>query len=200
MTQKETFANLVKRSRSVRRYQEDKDIPKEILLELVEAARTVPSAGNRQPTRFIIVNDKNLNKGIFASLRWLGYLAEDMGPGVGERPNAYIIIVSDFTIKNASIQFDAGIAAQTIVLGANYHGIGCCIIGAADATKIRNLLNIGSQYNGMMVIALGYPVEKVVIEESKDSTDVKYWRDENKVHHVPKLPLDQVLVGTYFSD
>lgn len=196
----ERFSELVKRSRSVRRYKENVDIPKSILLELVNSARTVPSAGNRQPTRFIIVNDKNLNKEIFKSLGWLGYLAEDMGPKVGERPNAYIIIVSDYTIPNASLRFDAGIAAQTIVLGANYHNIGCCIIGAVNTTKIRNLLNIKSQYDGIMVIALGYPVEKVVIEESTDASDVKYWRDENKVHHVPKLPLDLVLLDTYFGD
>jgi nitroreductase len=196
----ETFHSLVKRSRSVRRYQEDKDIPKSVLLELVDSARTVPSAGNRQPNRFIIVNDKNLNKGIFNSLRWLGYLSEDMGPKVGERPNAYIIMLHDTTIKNASIAFDAGIAAQTIVLGANYRGLGCCIIGSVDSSKISALLNIPPRYDGMMVIALGYPVEEVVIEESKDSTDVKYWRDENKVHHVPKLPLERVLIGVYSDE
>jgi nitroreductase len=160
----------------------------------------VASAGNRQPTRFIIVNNKELNKVIFSSLGWLGYLSEDMGPVVGERPNAYIIITSDFTIKNTSIQFDAGIAAQTIVLGANSHGIGCCIIGAVNAGKISELLNIPPQFGGMAVIALGYPIEQVVIEESKDYSDVKYWRDENKVHHVPKLPLNQVLIGTYFGE
>jgi nitroreductase len=106
----------------------------------------------------------------------------------------------DTTINKASFQFDSGIAAQTIVLGANYHGIGCCIIGAVNTSKIQTLLNIPPQFGGMMVIALGYPVEEVVLEQSKDCADVKYWRDENKVHHVPKLPLELVLLGTYFND
>ena len=45
----------------------------------------------------------------------------------------------------------------------------------------------------MLVIALGKPVEKVVIENAKDG-DIKYWRDEERVHHVPKRPISELII------
>ena len=45
-----------------------------------------------------------------------------------------------------------------------------------------------------MVLPLGYPKEEVVIEEINQIGDVKYWRDENEVHHVPKRTLDQLIL------
>ena len=44
-----------------------------------------------------------------------------------------------------------------------------------------------------LVIALGVPAEKVVIEEVKDN-DVAYWHGEEGVHHVPKRPLSDILI------
>jgi len=195
----ETFFDLVKRSRSVRRYKENERIPKSILRDLVDSARLTPSAGNRQPTRFIICDKKEINNEIFKTLGWLGYLAEDLGPSEGERPSAYIILLYDNRIRNASFQYDAGIVSQTVVLGANSYDLGCCIIGSINHDKLRGLLNIPPEYVVISVIAIGYPVEEVHIEECKDETDVKYWRDENRVHHVPKLPLHKVLIGEFYD-
>jgi nitroreductase len=192
-----TFHELVKRSRTVRRYKEEERIPESVLIDLVDTARLTASAGNRQPVRFIICDNKKLNNEIFKLLGWLGYIAEDLGPKEGERPSAYIILLQDNRIRNASFQYDAGIVSQTIILNANYYHIGCCIIGAVNQEKLRNLLNIPGQYDIISVLALGYPLEEVQLEESKDESDVKYWRDDSSVHHVPKLSLDKVLLAKY---
>ena len=44
------------------------------------------------------------------------------------------------------------------------------------------------------VIALGTPVERVVLEEMPADGDFKYWRDAEGVHHVPKRPTEELLV------
>jgi hypothetical protein len=54
-------------------------------------------------------------------------------------------------------------------------------------------VKLNEQYEILHVIALGKPKETVVLEEMKDN-NVKYWRDENQVHHVPKRPLDDIIL------
>lgn len=59
--------------------------------------------------------------------------------------------------------------------------------------ELHKALNLAEYFEITMVIALGEPIEKVVIETIKDD-DVKYWRDENQVHHVPKRKLSDLII------
>jgi hypothetical protein len=47
----------------------------------------------------------------------------------------------------------------------------------------------------LLVLALGKPKETVVLETVGPEGDVKYWRDEQSVHHVPKRRLEDIIVG-----
>jgi nitroreductase len=88
---------------------------------------------------------------------------------------------------------DDGIASQSILLGATEAGFGGCIIHSVNRSKIHELLQLPDHLEVVQVIALGKPKEKVVLEVMKDD-EVKYWRDENQVHHVPKRTLDEIIV------
>jgi hypothetical protein len=46
-----------------------------------------------------------------------------------------------------------------------------------------------------LVLALGEPAEEVVIDEVGEDGDIKYWRDDEGVHHVPKRSLDELIVS-----
>lgn len=59
---------------------------------------------------------------------------------------------------------------------------------------LRQVLNIDEIYDVKLVIALGYPKEKVVLEEISETDDIKYYRDEDKIHHVPKIKLDDLIL------
>jgi len=112
----------------------------------------------------------------------------------GERPAAYIVILGDKGITQ-NFGCDHGIAAQSILLGAREKGLGGCMIGSITRDRLRELLNISDQYDILLVIALGKPKEKVVLEEAALGGNIKYWRDAQGVHHVPKRRLEDIILG-----
>ena len=186
---------LVKKNRSYRRFDEKVKISESELHAWVNLGRLSASGANIQPLKYIISADKKLNELIFPSLAWAGALKDWPGPIEGERPTAYIIILGDTTIsKNTGV--DHGIAAQSILLGAVEDGFGGCMIGTVNKSKVAKLLNLPENLEILLVIALGKPIEKVVLDDVKDG-DIKYWRDEKDVHHVPKRLLDELVYKSY---
>ena len=189
------FKDLVLKNRSYRRFFEEEKIAQETLLELVEYARMVPSGANKQALRYYIANEKNCNEQIFETLGWAGYLKDWQGPVVGERPAAYIVLLQDSSYKMAT-SFDTGIASQTILLGATEIGLGGCMIGNIQTEKLKQVLNLAENLEIVLVLALGKPKESVVIETMDEKGDIKYWRDEEQVHHVPKRKLNDIIINS----
>lgn len=188
--------DLVLKNRSYRRFYEDHKIETSLLMDLVDLARLSASGANRQPLKYIISSDNTMNEKIFLCLAWAGYLKDWDGPVFGERPTGYIIILGDKTIA-PSFGCDHGIAAQSILLGAVEKGLGGCMIGSIQKENLRKLLNITENFDVLLVIALGKPKEEVILEEIPADGDIKYYRDSNNVHHVPKRSLKDVIAGQY---
>jgi nitroreductase len=188
--------DLVLKCRSYRRYSEEVVIDISILRDLVDLARNTASATNRQPLKYILSCSREKNTQIFSCLHWAAMLKNWPGPQQGERPSAYIIILGDKGIL-PSFGVDHGIAAQTILLGAVEKGYGGCMLAAVERDEMRKLLGILPQYDILLVIALGKPSEKVVIDELQPGGDSIYWRDKDDVHHVPKRRLADVIVAEY---
>ena len=186
--------DLIRKNRSYRRFYQEVSIELETLRELVDLARLSASAANKQPLKYILSCDPEKNALIFPHLAWAGYLKDWPGPSEGERPSAYIIILGDTEISR-SFGCDHGIAAQSILLGATEKGLGGCIIGSINRKALRQALGIPSRYEILLVLALGKPKERVVIETVGPDGGIKYWRDEDGVHHVPKRPLDEIIIG-----
>ena len=184
---------LVHKSRSYRRFDQDVAVERETLRELVDLARHSPAAANRQPLKYILSCDAETNGRIFPHTRWAGALRDWPGPVEGEWPAAYIVILGDTEISKG-FGCDHGIAAQSIMLGATEKGLGGCMLGALDRPKLREVLSIPEQYEILLVLALGKPVEKVVIEDLPPDGSINYWRDETSVHHVPKRSLDDIIL------
>jgi len=189
-----TFIDLVRENRSRRRFYQDVSVDMEGLRGLVDLARLTPSARNLQPLKYILSNTAEKNAKIFSCLSWVLDLKGWGGPAEGERPSAYIIILSDAEVAKA-VMCDHGIAAQTIMLGAVDLGLGGCIMASVKKDRLRELLAIPDRYEVLLVLALGKPKEQVIIEPLGKSGDFKYWRDSMGVHHVPKRALDDIIVG-----
>ncbi|NOX35484.1 MAG: nitroreductase family protein [Deltaproteobacteria bacterium] len=190
------FKDLVRRNRSCRRFDNSHKIDEKTLKELVENARNCASAANMQPLKYIICCDEQKNEDIFSCLGWAAYLKDWKGPVKEERPSAYIIILGDHNISD-KFWCDHGIAAQTILLGARVMGLGGCMFGAINIKKLRACLDIADHLEPKLVVALGKPVEKIRIDDLEEGGDIKYWRDEQKVHHVPKRKLNDIIIGSW---
>ncbi|MFH1651341.1 MAG: nitroreductase family protein [Chloroflexota bacterium] len=185
--------DLIVKNRSYRRFDRSDPVSMETLRELVDLARLSPSAGNHQALKFFLSADAAQNAAIFPLLRWAVYLKDWDGPDEDERPTAYIVILHDKE-RGGTRPADEGIAAQSILLGATEKGYGGCIFASADTAKLAAALELPERYEILLVIALGKPGEKVVLETVKPDGNIRYWRDAESTHHVPKRPLDDIIV------
>ncbi len=187
------FLELVRANRSCRRYDSSKKVSEEQLLRLVEMARLSPCGANRQALRFAVVCDEKRNSEIFENLAWAGYLKDWDGPVESERPTGYIVFgYSDEFGK--PMPEDVGIASQTIGLGARSEEMATCIFKAYKEEPIKEILGMKKEDGIVLVISVGYPVEDVVIDDIVIGEDIKYYRDENEVHHVPKIVKEDLLI------
>jgi nitroreductase len=189
--------DLIRKTRSFRRFKEDEPIGMETLRSLVELARLGGSARNVQPLKYVLVNDPAVNAKIFPHLGWAGYLREWSGPQEGERPTAYIAMLLDTRLSNEA-DCDLGIATQNILLGAAEKGLGGCRI-ASLSPGLRDVLELPDHLHLLLVVALGKPVETVRLDEQEPGGDIQYWRDADGVHHVPKRPLQDIIAGEFVA-
>jgi nitroreductase len=187
------LAELVRRTRSYRRFHEDVEIGTEALKGLVELARLTASGRNLQPLKFMLCNDRTVNERIYPELGWAGYLQEWSGPVPGERPSAYILVLGDKHLAE-TFGHDPGLATQSILLGATGLGLGGCIIGSIKRDRLREQLGVPAHLEILLVIALGKPKEVVIVDPVGSDGDIKYWRETNGTHHVPKRALTDLIV------
>ncbi len=188
-----SFKTLVLRTRSYRRFDPARRVRPSELRRLVNLARLAGSGANRQPLKYLPICDAPSRARIFPCLAWAGYLTNWSGPADGERPTAYIVVLGDTTIRPEP-GCDHGIAAQTIMLGATEMGLGGCMIGSINRERLRSEFQIPDRYVILLVLALGKPSERVVLETARGGA-IRYWRDARGGHHVPKRPLSEVLLS-----
>jgi nitroreductase len=137
--------------RSIRRYQ-TKDIPQDILQQILEASRQAPSAANRQPVRFVIVNEGDLLKILCDTLitRFVKYA-----------PAAIVGCADVKSLLTANwAVVDATIAMENMVIAAWTLGVGSCWIGACNEEEVKRLLKIPDKWKVVALVALGYPAEQ----------------------------------------
>lgn len=183
--------DLVTKTRTVRRYQEEKAISMDTLRALVDLARLAQCGANRQAIRYYLVTKPELREQIFPTLGWAAYLTDWEGPAKGERPAAYIIQVEDSNFPCLR-PVDPGFAAQNLVLGAVEKGIGTCLIDNVKREVLAKVLQLPQGWRVLYVIALGIPAENVEIRPVTPEHDIKYWR-EGSTHCVPKRTLDDII-------
>lgn len=189
------FQDLVQKTRSYRRFKQ-KPAPTMADLEyLIELARLAPSASNKQPLKYVLVQDPDKLPEVFSCLKWAGYLPDWPGPAPDEQPTAYIVFLADPEIgANPNMTYvDLGLAAQIVILGAQTLGYGACLLASIDRSNLKETLAIPEHLEIKLVAALGTPGEQVELTTVAGG-DIRYWRDEHEVHHVPKRPLEDLIV------
>jgi nitroreductase len=185
--------DLIIRNRSYRRFYQKEAIGADVMLDMIDCARNSASAANLQPLRYLITDNDTTNRTVFSCLRWAGYLSDWQGPEEGEKPSGYIVILGIRGHEKNS-HYDAGIAVQSMLLKAVETGWGGCIFAAIDRERLARELGIPKKMEILLVLALGKPKEKVILHDIDEQDDIRYWRDQEGVHHVPKRRLKDIVI------
>jgi nitroreductase len=190
------FLQLTEKNRSYRRFDGSHRIEPQLLRDLVALARITPSAANRQPLKFVLSCSAEWNAKINEALRWAGYLPDWGGPVPAERPTAHIVVLLDTTIASGA-DTDVGIVSQTMLLGAVERGLGGCMLANVNRDALSKNLSLPEHLKIALVIALGKPVERVVLEDLPAGGSIKYYRDAAQGHHVPKRSPAELVFKEY---
>ncbi|MCX8183961.1 MAG: nitroreductase family protein [Crenarchaeota archaeon] len=158
----------IRTRRSIRVY-EDRPVEEEKLKRILEAARLAPSAGNRQPWRFIVVTDPKVKEGLIEAKR---KMMPPPPPGAPPRPfrgpleSAPVLIVG-CALPGESFpgtefwKIDLTIALQNLVLAAWEQGLGTCWIGVFhEEEEVKKVLGLPKEARVVSMISVGYPAEK----------------------------------------
>ena len=151
--------------RSVRSF-EERDVPEEVLNQLLEACRWAPSWANTQCWEIVVIRDPDVRKGIEQAV-------PEGNPAVRCIVSAPVLLglcarrnVSGFYRGQASTKFgdwfmfDLGIAAQNIALSAHALGLGSVVLGLFDQDKARTFLELPEDCDLVALMPLGYPAEE----------------------------------------
>jgi len=182
----EDFWNLIRGRRSIRRYQQ-RDVPRAMILQLLEAARWAPSAHNRQPWRFAVIPRGETRRHLVEAMadRWVedlrrdGLTDEEITRRV-ERSrqrllSAPVLILLALSMVDMDTYPDpvrqqaeyimavqsTALAAQNLMLAAHHLGLGSCWICAPLFVPdvVRAVLDLPEDWIAQAFISVGYPAE-----------------------------------------
>lgn len=183
------YADLLLKRRSIRNYQE-KAVANEIIMEIIKESTYAPSAGNGQPWKFIVINDRALMQEISDEAK------KNILDRIAANPNDYVkkyqkmlmndqynifynapavvYIIGEKKLKNMPV--DCALAASYFMMSAVARGLGTCWINFARHISSPELLNkIGFPKNHEMIapIIIGYPAQIPTMAKRKEPEIIK---------------------------
>ena len=167
--------DLVVKSRSYRGYDESRRITEQELLELVDCARFAPSSVNGQPFCYLLLHEKEDTDRLQPLTGWAKALPGMKLPHPGKCPTAFAV-------------------AQTMLLAATEMGLGGIMIGNFSPAKVSEAMKLPETIVPMLIVAFGKPDEKIVLTEVSSGESIKYYRDDQDVHYVPKRKLEDIVI------
>jgi nitroreductase len=166
--------NLLKSRRSIRVYQ-DRPIPNDLLLQILEAGRWAPTGANLQPWRFIVVTDPETRRRIGEVTRFLFIKSSHV-------EKAPVVIILGFnTQKGKYGRYDVTLAGGNMMTMATNLGLGTCWIGAFDESKVKEILEIPENIEVIGLITLGYPGENAEVPPRVELEKIVHWESWSNV-------------------
>ena len=170
--------DVIKARGSIRSYK-DKPIPKQALLDILEAARMAQSADNRQPWEFIVVTDPAIRKKLVQAAGNQSFVGEA----------AAVLVCLANPEESASVGpfggflIDLAIAIENMVLTAWDLGIGSCWIGAYDEEKVKELFDVPRYLRVMSLLTMGYPDERSGGKRRKALDEIVHYQKYGQKEH-----------------
>lgn len=188
----EPLSKLYETCRTYRRFQQ-KEVPQELLKEMVNTARTRSSAMNGQQLRYVVVSNPELVKKIQPCLHWAAKLPKEIGtPKEGEQPTAFILVLIPEK-PNIFSYTDMGIALDAMAITAWQQGVGSCMMHAVDRKKLAEIIPLPAGFAYGIVLSLGYPAHTSTLVAPDAEHGLSYYVDADRNYYVPKRPEDEVI-------
>jgi nitroreductase len=159
----------IRARRSIRKYRPEA-IPDEKLQMILEATRLAPSAGNRQPWHFVLVQDTARKKSLAEAANDQMFLADAA---------VIVVAVGNPDVSARWHEKDTMIALEHMVLAATALGYGTCYIGAFDEDAVKRLLKIPEKISVVALLPIGIPDEKPPAKPRKKPSDI-FFKEEWK--------------------
>lgn len=185
--------SLIRLNRTYRRFDSSVRVERLQLQRWLDVVRQTASARNVQPLKYLLVTDPEQCNFIAERQHWAAMLPDWDGPTADERPTAWLLQLVDTDLAPAA-RFDEGIQLQTLGLLATEAGYGICIFSGRGKAEIARLFELPAHLSINALVGVGKPIDEVILEDARNSDDVRYWRDEEGRHHVPKRPLSELIV------
>ncbi|MBC8536619.1 nitroreductase family protein [Feifania hominis] len=183
--------DLICARRTIRKFRQE-PVPHDLLMRTIEAACMAPSAMNRQPLKYALIEEPELCKKVFSLIRFAGSLPAAR-PTQQEAPTAYIAVLADRNLDTPWLNADVGASVQNILLTALEQGVGGCQLGAIDYEALSALFGLPEHLKLNSIVALGYPA--MTAQAVPFAGDTKYYYDEDGAFKVPKRTPQQVLIS-----
>lgn len=153
--------------RSVRAYAK-KDIPQEILVKILDAARMAPSANNRQPWKLVVVKDPTKRQALAKAAKEQQFVAEApvVIAAVALEPERVM------TCGVPTYAVDLAIIVDHITLAAVHEGLGSCWIGAFYQEDVMKILGIPDEHKVVALLTLGYPSDQARFKNRKPLEEI----------------------------
>ena len=169
---------IVKGRRSIRKYQ-DKEIPEDLLNQILESVRWSPSWANTQCWEVIVVKDPAIKEKLAGTL-----IKNPATKAVAQAP---VVLVLCGKLKSSGyyndkvttkfgdwFMFDLGIAAQSICLTAYSLGLGTVIAGLFDHNKTKEILGVPVDHEVVAMIPLGYPAKDPEAPKRREISEFRH--------------------------
>ncbi|MGB9628325.1 MAG: nitroreductase family protein [Thermodesulfobacteriota bacterium] len=165
---------LLKSRRSIRVYQ-DKPVPKDLLLQILEAGRWAPTGANLQPWHFIVVTDQETR-------RRIGEVAKFFFIKSSHVEKAPVVLVLGFDKRKGKYgRVDVTLAGGNMMTMATSIGLGTCWIGAFDELRVKEILQIPDPIEVIGLITLGYPEEEPKPPPRLELEKITHWETWSNV-------------------
>ena len=159
--------DAIRTRRSIRKYKSE-PIPDKKLRTILEAARLAPSAANRQPWRFVVIQDVDRKKALAKVANNQTFFNDAA---------AIIVAIGDPEVSARWYEKDPMIALEHIVLAATALGYGTCWIGAFDEDALKHLLKIPAEMKVIALLPIGIPDETPAPRPRKEFSEI-FFKEE----------------------
>lgn len=186
-----TLDSLLLKNRSCRGYDHSVRVGEDVLRKIVAVNTKIPSARNQQALRFRLVAAEDEVSVVNQNIKLGGALPELHLPFPGTEPLSFIIVCSAIEPERY-VYVDLGISLQSMLLKAVEIGLNGLIICAFNAKEIAEVLHL--EMPPLAVLAIGKSAERFKLVDMPSDGSVKYYREADGVHCVPKRGVEEILL------